>query len=97
MKSIAAVAAMLVTLCLAHRGQTDAVSDWQARRLLAPTERELRQEQLGQVFIYDGLDQPTVERGLDNAFERIEHMMFIRTRLPPTAPGDIEIVEDDCD
>ena len=45
--------------------------------------------------IYDGLEDKVVEQALDTQFERIDHMMFVRTR--ETLPdGSIEF-EDDCD
>ena len=47
-------------------------------------------------MIYDGLDEPVVDQALDQQFERIEHMMFVRTRHV-TPAGTVEVEDDDCD
>jgi hypothetical protein len=53
---------------------------YQYNALFNPAEAQLRAEDRGRVMIYDGLDNEVVERALDEQFERIEHMMFVRTR-----------------
>ena len=97
MKSILVVFTAVLASGWGCPATSDDVSAWQERRLLAPTAQELEQEKSGQFFIYDGLSLPLVERGLDDGFERIENMMFIRTRLPPTTAGETETIDDDCD
>jgi hypothetical protein len=41
------------------------------------------------MVIYDGLTEPQVDKAMDQAFDRIEHMMFIRVKVPqpPKAEG----------
>ena len=47
-------------------------------------------------MIYDGLDNTVVERALDEHFDRIEQMMFVRTRH--TEPdGGVSYEDDGCD
>jgi hypothetical protein len=72
-----------------------AAQDWQERRLLAPSERQLSSEQLGRVVIYDGLDERLVDSALDTQFGRMENMMFVGVRH--TEPDGEEWADDDCD
>jgi hypothetical protein len=69
--------------------------DWQKERLLSPTPAQLAAETKGQVVIYDGLDSRVVDRALDEQFQRIDSMMFVRTRH--TEPDGSNWVDDDCD
>ena len=58
----------------------DANDGFQYNALFNPTSAQLKAEDRGRVMIYDGLDSAVVERALDEQFDRIEHMMFVRTR-----------------
>lgn len=71
-------------------------SDPQLRRLLQPSERELEQERQGQVYIYDSLENRQIDRALDQQFNRVGSMMFVRTRVQ-TKDGEEEVLEDGCD
>ena len=53
-----------------------AVNQWQYNRLFNPSPRAKQQEQQGHIVIYDGLKDVTVNRALDEQFERIKNMMF---------------------
>lgn len=78
------------------------VRDIELRRLLEPTEAELQQEAAGRIYIYDGLRDTDVERAMEEEYERIENMMFIREKktdekgevLKDPATGQ-DVVEDD--
>jgi hypothetical protein len=72
-----------------------AAQDWQERRLLSPSERQLSSEQRGRVIIYDGLDERLVDSALDTQFGRVENMMFVGVRH--TEPDGEEWADDDCD
>ncbi len=56
------------------------VRDIELRRLFEPTPAELRAEQSGRIYIYDGLQTADVARALDEEFDRVESMMFVRTK-----------------
>jgi hypothetical protein len=56
------------------------VSEIELRRLFDPTETELAAESGGRIYIYEGLRDIDVQRAMDQEFDRVEYMMFIRTR-----------------
>ena len=57
------------------------VSEIERRRLFEPIEAELRAEADGRIYIYDGLREIDIAHAMDQEFDRVESMMFIRTRL----------------
>jgi hypothetical protein len=70
---------------------------YQIQRLLTPSATELAAEDRGSVYIYDSLEMKQVNAALDQHFDRIENMMFIRIHhLPPTGAGPAEVEDDDC-
>jgi hypothetical protein len=86
------LAAVLTSLTIA----AGADDSFQQNVLFKPSQSELTAEARGRVMIYDGLDNKVVERALDTQFERIEHMMFTRTRQTQADDdGEEVIVEDD--
>lgn len=77
------------------QAQSAAAEGFQERRLLAPTATEEHLERQGQVYIYDGLREATVDRAMDTQFDRVQNMMFVGTRYT-TETGE-EYANDDCD
>lgn len=67
------------------------VSDYELRRLMDPTEAELARERNGRIYIYEGLRDIDIEQAMSDEFDRVEHMMFIRTRK---TDGKGEVVRD---
>jgi hypothetical protein len=69
-----------------HAGDTRAI---ELRRLLEPTPAELRSEASGRVYIYEGLRESDIAQAMDDAFDRLDSMMFIRVqRARPPEPVD---------
>jgi len=62
-----------------------ALHDWQLRRLMQPSPRELEKEHSGSVYIYDGLTEQEVVGGLNKHFDRIQPMMFVGTGKTDTS------------
>jgi hypothetical protein len=68
------------------------------RRLMQPSAAELAAEEKGRVHIYDSLEINEVNAALDENYERIENMMFIRiNHLPATGSGPAEVEDDGCE
>lgn len=63
--------------------------DIQLRRLLKPTQAELAQEEKGRIYIYESLTNQDISRTMEEEFDRVESMMFIR--VPKTdASGQVK-------
>lgn len=90
-----------LTSTLAHA--TD-VSEIELRRLFEPTQAELSAEQEGRIYIYDGLRDTDIQRALEEEFNRVENMMFIRTIKTDKEgeikrdeeTGEVEVEDDGC-
>ena len=91
----------LVSLCLIiplSYAEESAVNQWQKQRLFNPSEKILQYEKdKQQVFIYEGLKYADVEKAMDIYFDRLEHMMFVSTVLPPNAAGVEQKEQDGCE
>ena len=70
--------------------------DWQLAMLFDPSAAQLKIEERGRVFIYDGIKSTDVQRVMDSLFHRLDSMMFIRTQYV-SLDGDVESEDDDCD
>jgi hypothetical protein len=57
--------------------QTD--RQWQLEMVFHPSPQQLAMERKGRVMIYSGLRDTDVRRALDEQWDRVESMMFIRT------------------
>ena len=68
--------------------------DWQLKRLISPSKQQILSER-NRVFIYDGLRSSQIDKALDDHFERIHGMMFVREISDKD--GNEEILDDGCD
>lgn len=67
-----------------------ALDEWQKQRLFQPNVAQLARESRGQVFIYEGLTDASVQHAMDEHFDRVESMMFTRV-LVTDAAGQVKI------
>jgi hypothetical protein len=75
----------------------DRIYQIQKKRLDQPSSIVRKAEQLRQsIFIYEGMREQDVENAMEYQFDRIENMMFIKTRLL-NEEGEEEVEEDGCD
>ena len=102
-RPFAPAALRLVTGAMIWTGATSAAvsaaggDDWQQRRLFSPTTQERAAEQQGRVVIYDGVKDVEVARAMDEQFERVESMMFIRTQITDRAGTVVDSEDEGCD
>jgi len=75
--------------------QAAVASEWDRKLLFSPSSSLLEKEKAGSVTIYDGVLSSDVDRAMDQQFDRMESMMFVRTLYP--AEGGAYEAEDDCD
>ena len=87
---------LLMLSILLSSASVDAVDEYQYSVLFSPSPSMLMAEAKGRVMIYDGLENKTVDLAMDEQFQRIENMMFVRTQYIQE-DGDIEVEEDGCD
>ena len=94
--TLSLVASLLAPLPALALGDSSSSDDPQLRRLFQPSDRELKREKQGQIYIYDGLESRQIDRALEREFARVDNMMFVRTRVE-TEDGEEEVLEDGCD
>ncbi len=90
--------ALIITTIAALSAVTSvhAEDSYQQRVLFNPSENQLDAESRGHIMIYDGMQLSEVNRAMDEHYDRIENMMFVRTVIPIEF-GDDEVEEDGCD
>jgi hypothetical protein len=64
------------------------VSENEKRRLFEPTPSELQEEAAGRIYIYEGLTDRDIQRAMEEEFNRVESMMFIRVK-PTDEKGEV--------
>jgi hypothetical protein len=95
LKRLMIIVVLMGTLPAPYARATDANDSFQYNALFNPSPAQLKAEERGRVMIYDGLDNALVEHALDDQFDRIEYMMFIRTRQSTSDDDDEDTTEDD--
>lgn len=91
---------MMITIILtvftlwmsAYKADAGPGSNWERRQLNQPSPKLLLMEKRGRVTIYDGLTEDDVDQAMDEQFERINSMMFVRVRS-----DDDHGLDDGCD
>ena len=91
-----ALIGLLMGLLLAPVATTAGEADrFQQNALFNPGDSQLQAEARGRIMIYDGLDNNVVERAMDEQFNRIENMMFVRIRNTQPS-GEVSYDDDGC-
>jgi hypothetical protein len=92
----------LLLFRLSSLAYADDLDEIEKRRLFSPTPAELSAEARGRIYIYDGLRDVDIDHAMEHDFERIEAMMFIRTKktdqdgeVLKSPETGMEVVEDD--
>lgn len=102
---IVAAALFLASITAQTRADDTIAIKWKTNMLYQPSADQLRREQQGHVFIYDGMKDKDVDRVMNTQFERLNRMMFTRVvvtnergdpNLDPET-GEVEILDDGCD
>jgi hypothetical protein len=70
---------LMLVLLIGSANAAD-ISEIEKRRLFEPTEAEVNAEAAGRIYIYEGLSGADIARAMDEEFERVENMMFIRIK-----------------
>lgn len=87
---------ILASMLLVITSSIYAAGSFQHNALFTPSNSLLLAESKGRIMIYDGLKSETVEVAMNEQFNRIENMMFVRT-LVEQEDGDYVVEEDGCD
>lgn len=72
---------------------TFAENSFYEKTLFTPSDSMLKAESRGRIMIYDGMDNETVNRAMDEQFDRIDNMMF--TRIHHVHDNGEEYIDDD--
>lgn len=70
--------------------------DWQLAMIHNPSSAQLKVEERGRVYIYDRLPDTEVELAMNTQFDRLDSMMFVRTKVV-NPEGEPEVADDGCD
>ena len=73
----------------------NAADSYQEKALFSPQQSLLLAEARGRIMIYDGLDSKVVDKAMDEQFDRIDNMMFIRIHHE-SDQGDGYVEDDGC-
>lgn len=95
MHSTMAIAMVCLVWCAVATADPD--TDWQLEMIHEPSAAQLKVEERGRVYIYDRLDEADVELAMNLQFDRLDNMMFVRTKPKVESSGEQTESDDDCD
>lgn len=87
---------LLASVLIFSTMSVQAGDSYQQRVLFTPSHSILLAEAKGRIMIYDGVKSESVDKAMDEQFDRIETMMFVNT-LYKQEDGGYEVENDDCD
>ena len=73
-----------------------AADSYQYKSLFTPSDFTLKAEAKGRIMIYDSLTSKTIDKAMDEQFDRIENMMFVRI-VHEQDNGQYYVEDDSCD
>ena len=74
------IAGIAVNLAFQDSLAGEAEDSWELQQLHEPSPALLTREDAGRITIHDGLHVKEIDKAMDEQFDRIGSMMFIRTR-----------------
>jgi hypothetical protein len=86
----------LSTLLVLATMPAQATDEYQYNALFMPSDYTLKAEAKGRVMIYDGLASKTVDKAMNEQFNRIDNMMFVRI-VHEQDDGEYYVEDDGCD
>ena len=86
---------LLTSLLILTSTSAFATDSYQHKMLFTPSDSMLKTEAKGRIMIYDGLASETVDRAMNEQFDRIDNMMFIRIHHIQD-DGENLVEDDDC-
>lgn len=89
------LAGILINPMFQNVRAADAENNWALKQLHSPSPSLRKMESAGRVTIFDGVTVADVDDAMDRQFDRIQSMMFIRTKYP-VENGTFE-ADSDCD
>lgn len=94
LKNMNPLIALIMLTCIDSAAFAE--DSFQQNALFNPSMGQLLAENSGRVMIYDGLKIETVNKAMDEQYDRIDNMMFVRTEHPQKDEETI-IEDEDCD
>lgn len=91
----AAFTGILAAGLMMHTLTESAADSYQEKVLFEPHQSQRLAEARGRVMIYDGLDSTVVDKAMDEQFDRIDNMMFVRIHHS-SEEGDEYVDDDGC-
>ena len=73
-----------------------AMDNYQYKSLFTPSDFTLIAEAKGRIMIYDGMTSETIDKAMDEQFNRIDNMMFVRI-IHEQENGEYYVEDDGCD
>ena len=89
------VCKLMIPVLLVASSSLHATESYQLKVLFTPSDSILLAEAKGRVMIYDGLKSETVDLAMNEQYDRIENMMFVRTQYKQE-DGEYEVEDDGC-
>jgi hypothetical protein len=93
--SRAAFTGILAAGLVMHTLTANAADSYQEKVLFEPHQSQRLAEARGRIMIYDGLDSTVVDKAMDEQFDRIDNMMFVRTHHS-SEEGEDYVDDDGC-